>query len=103
MARPKGGNGGGISQMQMVRTALDDLGKDAKPQALQEHIKDKFGKELPKSIISNYKSNLKKKNGGGKRGRKVGASLQVEHFEQVRTLVNLLGAEQVKRLVDVVG
>lgn len=94
--------GGEVSQMQMVRTALEDLGADAKPQALQDHIKEKFKRELPKSIISNYKSNLKKAGGGG-RGRKIGGgSLQVEHFEQVRSLVNALGAEQVKRLVDVV-
>jgi hypothetical protein len=108
MARAKGGSGE-VSQMHMVRTALEDLGADAKPQALQDHIKEKFKKELPKSIISNYKSNLKKKadgggSGGGGRGRKIGGgSLRVEHFEQVRTLVSQLGAEQVKRLIDVVG
>ena len=39
--------------------------------------------------------------GGSGRGRKAG--LQVEDFETIRNLVRRLGAEQVKRIVAVVG
>jgi hypothetical protein len=90
------------SQMSMVRNAMEEIGADAKPLAMQAHIKSKFGTELPANIISNYKSQIKRKNGGGKSvGRKGG--LQVEDFETVRNLVRRLGAEQVKRIVAVVG
>jgi hypothetical protein len=84
----------------MVQDAMEAIGNDAKPLAMQTHIKSKFGTELPANIISNYKSQIKKKNGGG-RGRKAG--LQVEDFETIRNLVRRLGADQVKRIVAVVG
>jgi hypothetical protein len=112
MARPKGSGGnGGLTQADLVREALGELGAGAKPQAIQNHIKEKHNKELSKSLISNYKSTLKKKGGlgggaGGGRGRgrpAGGAGLRVEHFEQVRELVRQIGADQVKRLADVVG
>jgi hypothetical protein len=90
------------SQMSMVRQALQDMGGDAKPLEMQAHIKDKFDVELPANIISNYKSQIKRKEGlsGSGRGRKAG--LQVEDFETIRKLVTRLGADQVKRLVEVV-
>jgi hypothetical protein len=101
MARGK--REGKVSQKTMVETALNEKGWDAGPQELQPAIKEKFGVELPANVISNYKSVLKrgggKATGGGKRGRKPGA--QFSDLEAVRGLVTRLGAEQVKRLVDV--
>jgi hypothetical protein len=90
------------SQMSMVRTAMEDIGNDAKPLAMQAHIKGKFGTELPANIISNYKSQIKRKAGvsGSGRGRRAG--LQVEDFETIRNLVDRLGADQVRRMVEVV-
>jgi hypothetical protein len=89
------------SQMGMVRAALSDLGGDPKPLEMQAHIKSKFNVELPANIISNSQSQSKRKNGsvGPGRGRKAG--LQVEDFETIRKLVTRLGAEQVKRIVEV--
>jgi hypothetical protein len=87
----------------MVQDAMEAIGNDAKPLAMQTHIKSKFGTELPANIISNYKSQIKRKNGSGVgsgRGRKAG--LQVEDFETIRNLVRRLGADQVKRIVAVV-
>lgn len=93
------------SQMGMVRAALQDMGGDPKPQEMQAHIKSKFGVELPANIISNYKSQIKRKAGGAAagpgRGRRSTASLQVADFETVRGLVKRLGVEQVKKLVEV--
>jgi hypothetical protein len=86
----------------MVQTALDALGNDAKPLDMQSHIKDKFDVTLPANIISNYKSQIKRKNGSAGPGRGRKAGLQIEDFEAVRKLVNRLGAEQVRRLVEVV-
>jgi hypothetical protein len=107
----KGRPENGESNMGMVRTALNELGADAKPLELQSHIKSKFGKELPTQIISNYKFTINKKKTSsgsgmpGRRGRKPGITaggLQVEDFEAIRGLVSRLGPDKVKRLVDVV-
>lgn len=98
-----------MNKTDMVKAALADLGLKAKPLAIQAHIKEKYNTEMTKATISNYKSVLKRR-GALKgirrpRGRKPGmaASLQIEHFEQIRTLVRQLGADQVKRLIAVVG
>ena len=90
------------SQMGMVRTALQELGGDPKPLDMQAHIKSKFDVVLPPNIISNYKSQIKRRNGtiGSGRGRRAG--LQIEDFETIRKLVKRLGADQVRRLVEVV-
>jgi hypothetical protein len=91
------------SQMGMVRAALQEMGGDPKPLDMQAHIKGKFGVELPANIISNYKSQIKRKNGGGGPGRGRRGGLQVEDIEAIRKLVKRLGTEQVKRIADVVG
>lgn len=98
-----------VSQKEMVRLSIEELGADAKPQALQEQIKAKFNKELPTTIISNYKSVLKREQGegasastGSTRGRKPsGGSVQINDLEAVRALVNRLGAAHVRKLVDI--
>src|SRR5438034_1204023 len=94
----------------MVKTALDEKGWEAGPAELAPVIKEKFNADLPNNVISNYKSNLKKelagggKTAGAKRGRppgrKPGAAFA--DLEAVRGLVNRLGADQVKELLEVV-
>ncbi len=113
MARSKGTDGG-VSMMEMVRTALQELGKSAKPTAIQEFIKAKYDKEISKIIISNYKSTMKKK-GGKKRGRPPGSmnakpaasaggkGIKLEDLAAVRGLVGRLGAPQLRQLVDVLA
>lgn len=86
----------------MVRSAMEDIGNDAKPLAMQAHIKSKFGTELPANIISNYKSQIKRKAGVSGLGRGRRGGLQVEDFETIRNLVERLGADQVRRMVEVV-
>src|SRR5262249_180416 len=106
MARPKSNGEKKLSQKEMVRTALQEVGSNAKPQELQSHIKSKFNVDLPPNTISNYTSILKREAGaptGRGRGRPPAAALQVEDFETIRKLVTRLGAAQVKRLVDVVA
>jgi hypothetical protein len=97
------------SNMGMVRQAMEDIGAGAKPLALQAHIKEKFGKELPTQIISNYKFQIRKKGGAKGRGRRAvaagggggGALQDVESIRLLRGLVTQLGARKVKELVDV--
>jgi len=115
MARPKGTHAGGVSMAEMVRTALAELGRNAKPTPIQEYIKTKFDKDVSKIIISNYKSNMKKK--GKRRGRPPGSGkkpavaaasaggkgLRFEDLAAVRGLVGRLGASQLHQLVDVLA
>jgi hypothetical protein len=86
----------------MVHAAIQEKGWGAGPTELAAVIKEKFNVELANNIISNYKSVLKREGGktaGAKRGRKPGA--QFSDLEAVRGLVDRLGAEQVKKLVEV--
>jgi hypothetical protein len=100
---------GTTTQKDMVEAALNEAGWGAKPQDLQPVIKEKFNTDLTTQVISNYKSKLKSESGkggkpkGGKPGRKPGrkAGPQFEDLQAVRGLVDKLGAEQVKKLVDV--
>lgn len=117
MARAKGDSSAADakppSKMGMVREGLRELGGNPTPQELQDHIRTKYDREIPANIISNYKSQIRGKEGtaggsgsGRRRGRPPRAAaplLQVEHFEAIRQLVRQLGAEQVKRLIDVVA
>ncbi len=110
----------GVKLTDMVRAAMADLGGDAKPLAIQGFIKEKYGKEVSTTIISNYKSVMKKKAGaGGTRGpgrpKKDGAagpgrpkasangSIQIQDLDAIRGLVERLGAESVRKLLDYVG
>lgn len=106
MARPKNDGLDKPNQAEMVRSALAELGEDAKPQKIQEYVKTKYNKELSTTLISNYKSMMKKRSGmpPGRRGRppKGSGAIQIEDLETVRSLVRRLGSENVVRLVDVV-
>lgn len=100
-------SGAKVTQKEMVRLALEEKGWDAGPQELQVVIKTKFDYDMPVNYISNYKSQLKKESGkGGKsmkgpgRGRKLGGGPQFSDLETVRGLVDRLGADQVKKLVE---
>ncbi len=114
MARPKafGEAAGGPTQADMVRAALAELGPRAKPQAIQDYIKEKYSREVTKGIISNYKSTMKKKGLiPGRRGPgrpkgvapATGGTVRLDDLEAVRGLVTRIGAEQVVRLVKVLG
>ena len=117
MARTK--SDGGPSMADMVRAAIQELGRTAKPGPIQEFIKTKFEKDVSRIIISNYKSQMKKKGELGKRrGRPPGSGkvegapvkasaggkgIQLEDLAAVRGLVGRLGANQVRQLIDVLA
>ena len=106
MARGKSAEGE-IIQAALVREALGALGGSAKPAAIDEYIREKHNRVVPRPIISSYKSmekNKRNKGGGAKRGRKAAAGsggIMLEDLAAVRGLVSRLGAAQVKQLVDV--
>lgn len=66
----KGENGAVLSKTDAVRDALDTLGPDTGPTKLQEHIQKTHGIEIPTNNISALKSNILKKTGVKKKGRK---------------------------------
>lgn len=99
-----------VTSTEMVRTALAELGPDAKPLAIQQFIKERYnGKELSTTIISNYKSVMKRK--GGKRkggpGRPPksagGGSIAIKDIEALKALVEKMGAGSVKALLGIMG
>jgi hypothetical protein len=98
----KGKREGKVTQKAMVEAALQEKGWDAGPAELQPVIFEKFKVELDNNVISNYKSVLKReggKTGGAKRGRK--PNPEFADLQAVRGLVSKLGADQVKKLVEV--
>jgi hypothetical protein len=96
----KGKREGKVTQKAMVQAALDEKGMTAGPTELAVVIKERFNVELANGVISNYKSIIKRENekSGSKRGRKSGP--QLSDFEAICAMVRKLGAEQVKKLVD---
>ncbi|MEZ6140529.1 MAG: hypothetical protein R3B84_08155 [Zavarzinella sp.] len=51
---------GTVSKTQMVRQALDELGKGAKPKSIQEFVKERHQTDITTMHISQIKSHLKK-------------------------------------------
>lgn len=95
----KGKREGKVTQKAMVQAALDEKGMDAGPTELGAVIKERYNVELANGVISNYKSIIKGESGkGAKRGRKSGP--QLADFQAVCALVSKLGADQVRKLVD---
>ena len=103
MAKRKG------NKAQMVRDALAALGHDAKPAAIQEHIKSAGGPEIPTVMISSYKSSMKAKAGkpaGRGRGRPAKAGGGGGIFGDIATVRDLIakhGKSDLVRLIDAVG
>jgi hypothetical protein len=115
MARAKakdGADGSGeeaLTQREMVRRALQGLGYDAKTQAIHDYIREHFKRNLSNNIISSYKSNLRSEAGmaRGRGGRPAGrgaahhAPLDVKDVQTIKGLVERLGANRVRELIDV--
>jgi hypothetical protein len=54
---------GGLTKWDAVRQALEAMGGDAKPLAIQAYLKDHLGMEVKTNLISVYKKDLAKKAG----------------------------------------
>ena len=55
----------GLSKQELLRQAIKQLGKDAKPLQIQAHVKDKFGVEISTNHISAAKTEILRKMAGG--------------------------------------
>ena len=51
----------GISNMEAVRRALNNLGAKARPPEIGAYVREHFGKVIPPNHISSYKSTLTRK------------------------------------------
>jgi hypothetical protein len=103
---------GGPTKVDLVRAALD-AGIES-PKAIVEHIK-KQGVEINSGQVSNYKTSIKKekktrakpgpKPGNGRRGPRAKAAAAngtgyADKVSQLKALVQQLGADEVKKLAD---
>ncbi len=114
-------SGDGPSKMGAVRQALDSLGYDAKPPALDQFIQEHFHVVIPHNMISSYKSQLrskKKKGKGGRRGRPPGSgavaaisspvkesssTVTMKDLHEVKMLAGRLGISKLRKLVEVLA
>ena len=102
MARAKA-DAGGMSKMKMVTQALQDV-RDGSPKELQAYIKEKFGTDIPTAMISSYKSNILRKQGGGRGGRGGGDSqVGVRDLTAIQDLIGRYGAAGLTNLVKVLS
>jgi hypothetical protein len=60
------------NKMEAVRQAMETLGPDASPLAIQKHIKESFDVDMGPNMISSYKSTVRKKLGLSGRRKKRG-------------------------------
>ena len=97
MARGKA-SADGVNKMDLVRKAMEAL-PDGTPKQLRDHIKQQNGVELKTVMISSYKSQLRRKEGGGGPDTSVG----VRDLTTLQGLIKKLGAPQVQQLIKVLS
>jgi hypothetical protein len=111
----------GISKMDAVRRALNDLGKHAMPRELHPYIKQNLGVDMSVDHISTYKSQIlrKKSKGKGKKAAahtdaakasanreaakaapKAAASSLSQQVAMLKAASAALGKEEAKRIID---
>jgi len=117
----------GPKKVEMVKQALAELGKGAKPLQIRAFVKDRFGAELNTNLISYYKKTLagkrarKKKRAGPKAGGPPGqqpaavppaqarapaaarSGISLDYVRLVKDLVARIGAEQLRTLIDLLA
>jgi hypothetical protein len=93
------------NKMDAVRQALGELGKDAKPRDIQQHIQERYGIAMTPEHVSTYKSSLLRK-GKGRRGRKPkgeGAPAPASPAARGEATIRLRDLRALKELADRIG
>jgi hypothetical protein len=122
----------GITKMDAVRTALTELGSDARPLQIVGFVKDRFGIDMTPDHVSNYKSSiLTSEPGKYKPAPKppaarpaapqptaeaapaspaqappradAKAAISLEDIAAVKDLVERVGADSLRKLIDVLA
>jgi hypothetical protein len=111
-----------MTKMEGVRRTLRELGKNAMPLQIQDHLKNQFGIDMTVAHISNYKSEILRKK-KGKRGKRAAAMVpaeakapapasapgkgaggfSLEDIQTTKALVGKIGADRLRTLIDVLA
>jgi hypothetical protein len=103
-----------VNVSEAVRNYMKEHG-DEGPMAVAEAVSKQVGKKISPTYVSNIKSMMKKKGSGKKRGRKPGMKRQLASgvaangsvdlitLEAVKEIVRRVGAENAKRLIDILA
>jgi hypothetical protein len=96
---------GGISKVDMVRDAIDNLGWSAKPDKYVEYIKSKFKVDMSKAHISQTKSAERKRRGvRGARKRRGGSEEAAAAKNGSASIADILAfVETVKNWEEKIG
>jgi hypothetical protein len=113
---------GGITKQEAVRRALAELGHDAKPTQIQGWVKEKYAIEMGTDHISTAKGQILSEAGKRKpaavaqpsaaqnsepreQGRPTprGNAIGLDDIEAVKGLVGRVGADSLKKLVDLLA
>jgi hypothetical protein len=101
-----------LTKREAVRRALGDLGPDATPTQMQGHIRSKYGIDMTPNHISTEKGNLRKQQGAASPPPQASAARTVEpktpaialhDIKAVKDLVGRVGADSLKKLIDVMA
>jgi hypothetical protein len=125
----QGAAAGGLSKMDAVRRAMRELGNDAMPKRIQAFVKERFGVEMTNDHVSDCKKKILKK-GKGKAKRAASKApaqasaartkappkppvrpapapparaIALADVEATKALVERVGADSLKRLIDVLA
>jgi hypothetical protein len=111
---------GGITKIEAVKQALSKLGKDASRPDIQKFVKDNYGHQMTLDHISNCKGEIQKKKGHLKGAvtkhvatpksepkkpttRPQAHGISLTDIETVKNLVERVGANSLKKLIDVMA
>ena len=127
------GEAAGLSKQELVRQAINHLGRDAKPLQIQAHIKDKFGIEMSPNHISASKTGILREAKSGAKpvtstatakpaaqtvapkaaparvvGHEAGngkktAGISLHDIQDAKDLVGRVGAGQLRELIDLLA
>jgi hypothetical protein len=125
--------GNGRTKLDAVREALKEMGKTAKPLAIRDFVKTRFGMDINTGLISTYKKELAGKRKGKRKRRgakkhaaakastkagaapkaaapaartqagKGGRSISLKDVAAVKELVGRVGAEELLSLIDLLA
>jgi hypothetical protein len=116
-SQPSEAGGKGITRMEAVGRALEELGSDAKRSAIQGFLRERFGIAMSPDHISNCKSDLRRRKGkkpAGKKtageeaaraaaGKAAAAGISVEDVRLAKGLVERVGADRLRALIGVLA
>jgi hypothetical protein len=107
-----------INKRQAVREAMEGMGMDAAPAAIQSHLREKLGLDLSTNMISSYKSQIRNQAGlqskrRNRRGRPrmslrgvsgvdlASDDISLKDLRILKEMANRLGADRLRALFEI--